>query len=173
MTHLRPPRAAVWAVAGLLGTGLAIGGVAEAVSAAAAPSSPSAQPSAPAKAGQGKGHENRRDGLAARTLHGDFVVRAKGGYRTVAIQRGTVLSVTSTSLQVRSADGFTASYALTTNTWVRKGHRQSQPAALSAGDAVTVLATRSGGTLTANRVLAHAVGSRQPAGSTGSPSAPQ
>lgn len=161
-------RATLWTAAGVLGAGLAAGGVAEAVS------TPTPSPSAGQAAGHGakaaKGkhadHRLKVSRIAGRVVHGDVVVATKDGYRTVVMQRGTVVSVSASSLQLRSADGFTATYALTAETRIRKGHKNGQTGALAAGDAVTVLANRSGSTLTATRVMSHqAKANKKPAAS--------
>lgn len=162
-------RAALWTAAGVLGTGLAAGGVAQAVT-SPSPSPGPGTAAAGAKAGHAKQHAKhhgkgqRLEPFAAHVLHGDVVVRAKdGGYRTVALQRGTVVSVSPTSLQLRSADGFTATYAVNADTFIRKGHKSGQSSELAAGDSVMVLATRSGSTLTATKVLAHQAKAEKPA----------
>lgn len=157
-------RIAVWTAAGVLGTGLVAGGVAQAVSTPTPSSSPSPDKGgADGKGGwEGKGgkakakhHGHGLGRLGGRMLHGEAVVKTKDGYRTVVIQRGTIASVSPTSLRLRSDDGFTATYVIGADTWVRKGHEQRQPSGLAAGDSATVVATRSGNALTATRVLAH------------------
>ncbi len=55
----------------------------------------------------------------ARALHGE-VTLAGEKHRVVAFQRGTVDSVSATSLQVKSPDGFTATYVLSDRTRLRK-----------------------------------------------------
>lgn len=160
-------RAALWTAAGVLGAGLTAGGVADAVATPSpSPGAPGAgKPAAGAKAGHAKhqGKGQRLERVAAHVLHGDVVVRAKEGYRTVALQRGTVVSASPTSLQLRSADGFTATYAVNADTFIRKGHKSGQSSELAAGDSVMVLATRSGSTLTATKVLAHQAKTEKPA----------
>lgn len=79
-------------------------------------------------------------------LHSESVVSdGNGGYATKLAQTGTVDEVTPSSVVVRSDDGFTQIYAFppsaagTTNSL--------QPA-----DTVTVEATRTGATVTLNRI---------------------
>lgn len=157
-------RAALWTAAGVLGAGLTAGGVAQAVS-TPSPSPSAGKAAAGAKAGHAKHHRKgqRLDLFAGHVLHGDVVVRAKDGYRTVVLQHGTVVSVSPTSLQLRSPDSFTATYAVNADTFIRKGHKSGQSSALAAGDSVLVLAARSGSTLTATRVLAHQAKAEKPA----------
>jgi len=158
-------RAALWTAAGVLGAGLAAGGIAEAVS-TATPSPDAGQAAGHGdKAAAGKHHGQRLklDRIASRVVHGDVVVRTKDGYRTVVLQRGSVVSVSASSLQLRSADGFTATYVLTGETRIHKGHKNAKTSELAAGDAAIVVADRSGSGLTATRVLAHPARAGKPA----------
>lgn len=79
-------------------------------------------------------------------LHSESVISdGKGGYTTKLVQTGIVDEVTPSSVVVRSEDGFTQIYAFppsaagTTN-------------ALQPADIVTVEATRTGATVTLNRI---------------------
>jgi hypothetical protein len=54
-------------------------------------------------------------------LHGEFVRRNGNGYQTVDVQVGQVTAVNSSSITVKSADGFSKSYSVTTNTLVNAG----------------------------------------------------
>lgn len=54
----------------------------------------------------------------------------------MTVQRGTVTSVSATSIAVRSDDGFTARYAMDTST--------RRPAGLAKDDVVVVVAQKSG-----------------------------
>ncbi|MBV8950912.1 MAG: hypothetical protein JOZ99_08560 [Actinobacteria bacterium] len=55
-------------------------------------------------------------------IHGELVTpNGSGGYRTVDVQTGTVQAVSTSSITVKSADGFTKTYAVTTNTVVNAG----------------------------------------------------
>jgi hypothetical protein len=59
---------------------------------------------------------------AGGTIHGEFVRRnPSGGYQTIDTQLGTVQAVSTTSITVKSADGFTKTYTVTTNTVVNSG----------------------------------------------------
>src|ERR1700730_6716369 len=50
-------------------------------------------------------------------LHGEFVVpRSGGGYQTDDMQRGSVTAVSTSSITVKSADGFTKTYQVTSST---------------------------------------------------------
>jgi hypothetical protein len=81
-------------------------------------------------------------------LHGQFVMRKAGGFQTVEVQTGQVTAVSSTSITIRSTDGFTHSYTVVTGTTiVDAGH--GGISSVKAGDQVSVDATVSGSTDTA------------------------
>jgi hypothetical protein len=84
-------------------------------------------------------------------VHGQLTVpKSGGGYQTVDIQRGTVSVVSSSSITVKSADGYTASYAVTSATEVNA--ESAGIGAVKTGDSVFVTATVSGSTATASSV---------------------
>ena len=89
---------------------------------------------------------------AGGVVHGQFTVpKAGGGYQTEDVQRGTVTAVSSSSISVKSADGFTATYVVSSKTLV-----DAQAAGIGSvkkGDTVFVTATVSGSTATAANVL--------------------
>jgi len=79
-------------------------------------------------------------------LHGEFVVSdGNGGYSTELTQTGTVTDISDASVTARSEDGFTQTYAITTDT--RQGR---QP--VHAGDAATIRAVERNGTNTATAI---------------------
>ncbi|HZX04200.1 hypothetical protein, partial [Kribbella sp.] len=86
--------------------------------------SPSASTSAQPNQNQKPGGPPVRGGFRGefgmgRALHGEFVVQKNGGgYQTVDVQRGQVTAVSNSSLTVKSADGFTKTYTVTSNTMV-------------------------------------------------------
>ncbi|MGW0227104.1 hypothetical protein ACWDWO_02220 [Actinopolymorpha singaporensis] len=91
-------------------------------------------------------------GLAGRALHGEFVVaKPGGGHRTVAIQRGSVESVSSTAITVKSTDGYTHSYVVDART--RVDARREGIGSIGKGQQVAVVATVSGDTSTAVRIV--------------------
>lgn len=93
-------------------------------------------------------------------LHGQLVVPDGSGYATVAMQRGTVTAATSTSLTVRSSDGYTATYRISPATQVVTGGlagfggggSDNSTATLSKGAEVSVVAKGQGQPLTAQVV---------------------
>jgi hypothetical protein len=106
-------------------------------------------------------------GVAGPGIHGEFTVKNKdGSYTTLVTQRGTVQSVSDTSISVKSDDGFTQSFAITTSTTIVKlpasgtGTQGKRPSPqtikatdLKAGDTVAVSGTKSGTTVTATRIV--------------------
>lgn len=152
-------RRGIWAVA--VGVGLAAG--AAGVAAAATGGSPSPSPSQGSSQGNtqaprghgpfGKpGWGHGRFGPGADALHGEFVVPGKsGGYQTIDVQRGTVTAVSTSSLTVRSSDGYSATYTVTANSFV--GANRDGIGSVKNGDQIGVLAVKSGGTLTAVRIV--------------------
>jgi hypothetical protein len=83
-------------------------------------------------------------------VHGEFTVPDGTGWRTVAMQRGTVTDVSSTSLTVKSADGYTKTYVITATTMVNA--QRDGIGSIKDGDEVAVVATVKSGTATANDV---------------------
>lgn len=125
--------------------------------AAAAPT-PSASATPAPRFNAGKGWRSIPDGTPGvgmrlgGVVHGQLTVpKSGGGYQTLDVQRGTVTAVNSTSISVKSTDGYTASYAVTSKTVV-----DAQAAGIGSvkkGDTVFVTATVSGSTATAANVL--------------------
>jgi hypothetical protein len=152
-------------------TALAAGGgiAALATSGSASPPSSSGQlaatpsasppPSAthPGYGAHGPGHRFFGGGFGAGfggvggALHGEFVVpRSGGGYQTDDTQRGSVTAVSTSSITVKSADGFTKTYKVTSSTLVDA--QRDGIGSIKNGHQVSVLATVSGGTATATSI---------------------
>ena len=90
--------------------------------------------------------------LLGAPLHGSYVVEdPDGGYRTVLSQRGEVTAVSSSSLTVRSDDGFTTTYRLTDDTTVLSGPDGTDD--VEDGADVAVTAVRDGGSPRAVHVV--------------------
>jgi hypothetical protein len=119
--------------------------------------SPSPSPSASRSGAPGPGHRffggfggGFGAGVAG-ALHGQFVVpRSGGGYQTEDTQRGSVTAVSTSSITVKSADGFTKTYQVTSSTVVDA--RRDGIGSVKDGHQVSVLATVSGGTATATDI---------------------
>ena len=85
-------------------------------------------------------------------VHGTAVVpKPGGGYQTVAFQNGKVTAVSSTSITLHSADGYSHSYQVTSSTLVNA--RRDGIGSIKAGNQAIVTATVSGSTATATRVI--------------------
>ncbi|MEV4552016.1 hypothetical protein [Nonomuraea wenchangensis] len=107
--------------------------------------SPSASPSPSQDKGWGQGH---RAGIGGPALHGEYVVRGEdGGYVTVATQYGEVTAADQDSVTVKSEDGYTKEYALTSETRINRGGDGAD--AVKTGQKVMVAAKVDGGTATA------------------------
>ncbi|WP_375422824.1 hypothetical protein [uncultured Friedmanniella sp.] len=89
--------------------------------------------------------------LIARSLHGEVTLAGKK-HRVVDFQRGTVSTVSGTSITVHSADGFTKTYRVSAKTKVRSDKKAATIAAVKIHDRVRVVATHKGSTVTANRI---------------------
>lgn len=138
------------ALGGLIGVG-----VSYADNPTTSPSAPSGTaPSGQAKAGHGdKAGAHARRALMKRALHGEVTVGGKKGTRVVDFQRGSVQSVSSTGITLKSTDGFTAMYVVNAETKVRKDGAAAKIGDIKNGDTVRVVALKTGSTDTA-RVVA-------------------
>jgi hypothetical protein len=77
-------------------------------------------------------------------LHGQFVVpKQGGGYQTLVVQQGKVTSVSTSSITVKSADGFSATYAVPADTLVNAA--RDGIGSVKKGDDVSVLAQQKSG----------------------------
>jgi hypothetical protein len=85
-------------------------------------------------------------------VHGEVVVPEAGGkFCTEDIQTGKVTAVSGSSLTVRSADGYTKSYRVTSATEVDAG--KTGIGSVKVGNQVAVTATVSGSTASLTRIL--------------------
>jgi hypothetical protein len=102
------------------------------------------------RSGPGEAHGAAGQGPMG-SIHGTFTVElANGTFETIATQVGTAAAVTSGSITVQSADGFSQTYDLTSATKVLGS---GQAVAVKAGDTVSLQALVSGTALTAQRVV--------------------
>jgi hypothetical protein len=155
-----PPRARRFSrvqrlvMAGGLAAGLALGGagISFAASSGSSSSSTTTPPNAPAKPSHGpRGFGRGLFGFGGfgglgRVVHGEATVRTQsGGYQTIAFQVGSVTAVSSTSISVQSADGYTIpqtnGYAVTPTTMVNA--QRDGISTVKTGDQVLVIATKS------------------------------
>ncbi len=130
-------------IAGTVALAMAGGGIAFAAN--STPTTPNT-PDAPATGT----HPHRV--LAGRIEHGQVTVRTKTGDQVLDIQHGQVTSVSATSVTVRSQDGFTATYAVSSTSTVRVRMTASTIADVHTGDRVGIAAVHSGNTDTIRRI---------------------
>lgn len=84
--------------------------------------------------------------------HGQIVLgKTGGGFQTVDIQSGAVTAVSTSSITVKSADGFTHSYAITGSTNVDA--QRDGIGSVKVGDQAFVIAAVSGRTSTAAKII--------------------
>jgi Domain of unknown function (DUF5666) len=147
--------------------------------AAGAAQTPSASPSAstppfgrhgPAGFGRFGGFGGLGFGGLGGAIHGQVTEpKMGGGYQTVDVQRGTVTAVSSSSITITSADGFSATYAVSSSTEVNA--QAAGIGAVKTGDTVEVYATLSGGKATAASIIDE-TSIRSSRGSFGFPAGP-
>jgi hypothetical protein len=77
-------------------------------------------------------------------LHGEFVVpKQGGGYQTLVVQHGTVGSVSTSTVTVKSADGYSATYAVSADTLVNAA--RDGIGSVKKGDDVSLVAAQKSG----------------------------
>jgi len=85
-------------------------------------------------------------------IHGQYVApKSGGGYQTIACQNGKVTAVSSTSITLRSADGYTHTYVVNSSTTVNA--QRGGISSIKTGNEVLVRATVSGSTTTAAQII--------------------
>lgn len=140
---------AAWTTVGVVGAA-ALTGVAMAADNGA---TPQATATSTAAAGQGQGGPAGLLGaggkaklrqLGQRVLHGEFVVQTKDGDKTIDTQLGVITAVSSTSVDVKSSDGYTQSWTLTSTSKVRSGKKAGTAADLTVGATVRLLGPKDG-----------------------------
>jgi hypothetical protein len=97
-------------------------------------------------------------------VHGEFTFHNKTGFHTLAFERGTIQSASSTDVVVRAPDGTVWSWAIVSNTVIRENGSKTTAGALSTGETVFAGGPVSGGTRDARLIVIRPSGS----GSSGS-----
>jgi hypothetical protein len=88
----------------------------------------------------------------AGAIHGSFTVKGpRGAYETIDTQYGTAEAVSSSSITVKSEDGFSQTYVVSSSTIVDAKPNGIQ--SVKVGDTVSVQGLVSGSSVTAERVL--------------------
>ncbi|MGE5827912.1 MAG: hypothetical protein ACM30G_06040 [Micromonosporaceae bacterium] len=98
-------------------------------------------------------HKRLRFAFGQRMLHGEAVVQTDQGPRTVVVQRGTVTEITSTSVTVKSADGFTLTWTFGDPIHVVEHRTSVQPSAVAVGAQVGIAGTKDGNTPIARLIV--------------------
>jgi hypothetical protein len=84
-------------------------------------------------------------------VHGQFVVaKPGGGYQTVDVQDGQVTAVSATSITLKSSDGFTKTYVVTSSTTVDA--QRDGIGSVKVGNQASVVASVSGSTVSATNI---------------------
>lgn len=157
--------AAVALVAGVGGAALATASSASSATGAGGTPTPSAPAGSPSPGSRVPGHWPAVHGPMGGPFHGGGFVAGPGGvvhgqvvvpeaggkFRTEDIQTGRVTAVSRSSLTVRSADGYTKSYRVTSATQVDAG--KTGIGSVKVGNQVAVTATVSGSTASLTRIL--------------------
>jgi hypothetical protein len=91
--------------------------------------------------------------LARRALHGQITVATTAGPRTIAFERGSVQSLSGSSVVVKAADGTVWPWQVGQATRIVKEGRRVGPGALTSGQRVFVIGQLSGGSDDARRVV--------------------
>jgi hypothetical protein len=107
---------------------------------------PSPAPSASAPQTRAEHRRAIRRYLRKNTLHGEVAVQGKDGIKTVVVQRGTITAVTSTSVSVKSTDGFALTWTFGDKLRVVQDKKTVQTSALKTGVEIGVAGTKSGST---------------------------
>jgi hypothetical protein len=94
-----------------------------------------------------------RRALAKNVEHGEVVVKTKDGDKTIDVQRGTVTAISSTSITVKSADGFSETWTFGSPIHVIEHRTTVQPSNVTTGATVGLAGTKSGSNLTASLLV--------------------
>jgi hypothetical protein len=95
----------------------------------------------------------RRATIAKHVEHGSVTMQTKNGTVTIDVQRGTITAISSTSMTVKSADGFTLTWTFGDKMRVLENRSTIQPTDVKAGETVGVAGEKSGSTETARLVV--------------------
>jgi len=118
------------------------------------PSPSASAPSVPRHSphGFGFGGPGGFGGLGFGAIHGQVTVpKSGGGYQTLDLQTGTVTAVSSSSITIKSADGYTKTYDVASSTEVNA--QAAGIGTVKTGDTVVLTATVSGSGTTADSIF--------------------
>jgi hypothetical protein len=86
-------------------------------------------------------------------LHGEGTIKTKEGTKQVAMQHGTVTSVSDSSITIKSSDGYTRTWSLAPSVHVIEHRTELQPTSVKIGTDLAVAGPRDGTRLTAAVVV--------------------
>jgi hypothetical protein len=86
-------------------------------------------------------------------IHGEFTFETKDGARTLAFERGTVISVTGSDVTVRATDGTTWTWVLTSTSIVRENGSRTSAKSLADGQLVLAAGPLTGTTRDARLIV--------------------
>jgi hypothetical protein len=89
-------------------------------------------------------------------LHGEGVIKTKDGTQPVAMQHGTVTSVSDSSITLRSSDGYTKTWTVNESVHVVEHRKALQPSSIKVDSDLIVAGPRQGTTFTASVIVVHA-----------------
>jgi hypothetical protein len=95
----------------------------------------------------------RRATIAQHLEHGSVTMQTKNGDVTIDVQRGTITAISSTSMTVKSADGFTLTWTFGDKMRVLENRSTIQPTDVKVGETVGVAGEKNGSTETARLVV--------------------
>ncbi|HKE65019.1 MAG TPA: hypothetical protein VKB59_10280 [Micromonosporaceae bacterium] len=95
----------------------------------------------------------RRAALGKHLEHGSVTVQTKNGDVTIDVQRGVITAINSTTMTVKSADGFTLTWTFGPNMRVIENRGTIQPSAVHVGETVGVAGEKNGSTEDARLVV--------------------
>jgi hypothetical protein len=94
-------------------------------------------------------------------IHGEFTFQTKDGARTLAFERGTVLSVTGSDVMVRATDGTTWTWVLTSASIVRENGSRTSASDVAANQLVFVAGQVTGSTRDARLLVIRSAPKKQ------------
>ena len=94
-------------------------------------------------------------------IHGEFTFETKDGARTLAFERGTVLSVSGSDVTVRATDGTTWTWVLTSTSVVRENGSRTSASNVAGGQLVFVAGQVSGSTRDARLLVIRSAPKKQ------------
>ncbi|HKD96247.1 MAG TPA: hypothetical protein VKB69_01475 [Micromonosporaceae bacterium] len=92
-------------------------------------------------------------GLGRHIEHGVVTVQTKNGDQTIAVQRGTVTSITDTTVTVKSSDGYTLTWTFGNPIHVIEHRTTVQPKDITVGETIGIAGLQTGSTDTARLIV--------------------